>query len=219
VLCFWVIFYLFIVLSVIRVTASDFPFGILKHFFSFNCGRHPAPINSNSLNMLYILSKRLKVTITRIVIAKKCLSFRNANTINNTRSRHNLYASKILIDLRERSFTNDGKNWEQIKKKMYMSQPTLKTKRKGKVRNCHVIVSVVVCKIFTFQSSSPKLFYILEPTLTITCIRWLRSRNYWFWSEIQHDWPIMCPDWMKSPKCSSEKKTKWEFFWIFRAHL
>ena len=109
-LCFLVLFHVFIVLSVIRVTASDFPFGILKHFFSFNRGRHPAPINSNSLNMLYILSKRLKVTITRIVIAKKCLSFRNANTINNTRSTHNLYASKILIDLREQSFTNAGKN-------------------------------------------------------------------------------------------------------------
>jgi hypothetical protein len=93
--------------------------------------RHPAPIKSNSLNMLYILSKRLKVTITRIVIAKKCLSFRNANTINNTRSTYNLYASKILIDLREQSFTNAGKNWEKIKRCL----PRLKLKKCFKIPN------------------------------------------------------------------------------------
>ena len=56
-------------------------------------------------------------------------------------------------------------------KETYMSQTPLKTERKGNVRNCHVFASVVICKLFTFHSSSPKLVCILEPTLTITFIR------------------------------------------------
>jgi hypothetical protein len=42
------------------------PFSII--FFSLNRGRDREPVNSNSLNMLYVDSKRLKVTITRIFI-------------------------------------------------------------------------------------------------------------------------------------------------------
>lgn len=100
------------------------------------------------------------------------------------------------------------KIWET----MYMSQPPLK--RKGHVRNCHGFASVV-CKRCTFYSSSPKSFGILEQTLTITfimgfgCI--LKSKNYWFWSEIQHDWPIMCPDWLKSKQMFFWEENKWEY--------
>ena len=39
-----------------------------RPFFSLNRGRDREPVNGNSLNMLYVDSKRLKVTITRIFI-------------------------------------------------------------------------------------------------------------------------------------------------------
>ena len=65
------------------------------------------------------------------------------------------YAINRLFDLRDQSFTNDGKNWDENNRKMYMSQPALKTKRKvmsgiEKEMNDHVFVSIVVWKLFTF---------------------------------------------------------------------
>jgi hypothetical protein len=53
------------------LTTFDYSFGIFKLFVSLNRGRHREPLNSNSLNMLYIDSKTLKVTITRILIILK----------------------------------------------------------------------------------------------------------------------------------------------------
>jgi len=58
-------------LPVLQFKASDYPFGIFKLFFNLNRGGHREPLNSNSLNMLYIGSKKLKVTITRIFLLKK----------------------------------------------------------------------------------------------------------------------------------------------------
>jgi hypothetical protein len=66
-------------------------------------------------------------------------------------------------------------------------------------------------------------------SLTKMFIRWLgntlQSRNIEGWSEIQHDWPIMCPDLLKYPKMSSWEENKWNdlirilyWFWAFRVH-
>ena len=58
------------IVSLLRSTAFDYQFGILKLFFNLNRGRQREPISSSSWNMLYILSKRLKLTITRIFYIK-----------------------------------------------------------------------------------------------------------------------------------------------------
>ena len=58
------------IVSLLRSTAFDYQFGIFKLFFNLNRGRQREPISSSSLNMLYILSKRLKLTITRIFYIK-----------------------------------------------------------------------------------------------------------------------------------------------------
>lgn len=54
---------------------------------------------------------------------------------------------------------------------------------KGDVRNCHHFASVLVCKLSTFPSSSPKHIGILELNLTMMYIGWLCSLLL---TEIQH---------------------------------
>jgi len=69
---------------------------------------------------------------------------------------------------------------------MYLSQPL----KNGHVRNFHVFTSVIICKLFTFPSSSPKHVGTLELNLTMLFIKWLGStlqiRIVYCWPKIQH---------------------------------
>jgi hypothetical protein len=67
--------------------------------------------------VVYLLWRGKNNNYMYIYYLRICLSLRNANTISNTRSTYTFYAVNILFDLRDQSFRNDGKNWDEICKK------------------------------------------------------------------------------------------------------
>jgi hypothetical protein len=79
------------------------------------------------------------------------------------------------------------------------------------VNYCHHLASVV-CKLFTFQASSPKPLGQLEPTLTGMFLGW-SSTNFLFFIPVGYStWlpgPIICSDWLKFQRSSSLKLMNW----------
>ena len=69
---------------------------------------------------------------------------------------------------------------------------------KVQVNYCHHLASVV-CKLFTFQASSPKPLGRLEPNFFFVLV------GYSIWLP----GPIMCSDWLKFQRSSSLKLTNW----------
>ena len=72
---------------------------------------------------------------------------------------------------------------------------------------CHHLASVV-CKLFTFQVSSPKPLGQLEPNLAGMLLGW-SSTNFMFFVPVGYStWlpgPIICSDWLKFQRFSSLK--------------
>ena len=85
---------------------------------------------------------------------------------------------------------------------------------KVQVNYCHHLASVVrrllsvVCKLFTFQASSPKPLGQLEPSLAGMFLRWSSTKLLFFVPVGYSIWlpgPIICSDWLKFQRSSSLK--------------
>ena len=66
----------------------------------------------------------------------------------------------------------------------------------------------VVCKLFTFQASSPKPLGRLEPNLAGMLLGWSSTKLLFFVPVGYSIWlpgPIICPDWLKFQRSSSLK--------------
>ena len=78
---------------------------------------------------------------------------------------------------------------------------------KVQVNYCHHLASVV-CKLFTFQASSPKPLGRLEPNLAGMFIGWSSTKLLFFVLVGYSIWlpgPIICSDWLKFQRSSSLK--------------
>ena len=75
------------------------------------------------------------------------------------------------------------------------------------VNYCHHLASVV-CKLFTFQASSPKPLGRLEPNLAGMFLGWASTNLLFFVPVAYSIWlprPIICSDWPKFQRSSSLK--------------
>ena len=75
------------------------------------------------------------------------------------------------------------------------------------VNYCHHLASVV-CKLFTFQASSPKPLGRLEPNLAGMFLEWSSTKLLFFVPVGYSIWlpgPIICSDWLKFQRSSSLK--------------
>ena len=75
------------------------------------------------------------------------------------------------------------------------------------VNYCHHLVSVV-CKLFTFQASSPKPLGQLEPNLAGMFLGWSSTKFLFFFPVGYSTWlpgPIICSDRLKFQRSSSLK--------------
>ena len=75
------------------------------------------------------------------------------------------------------------------------------------VNYCHHLASVV-CKLFTFQASSPKPLGRLEPNLAGMFLGWSSTKLLFFVPVGYSIWlpgPIICSDWLKFQRSSSLK--------------
>jgi hypothetical protein len=75
------------------------------------------------------------------------------------------------------------------------------------VNYCHHLASVV-CKLFTFQASSPKPLGRLEPNLAGMLLGWSSTKLLFFVPVGYSIWlpgPIICSDWLKFQRSSSPK--------------
>jgi hypothetical protein len=73
-------------------------------------------------------------------------------------------------------------------------------------------LSSVVCKLFTFQASSPKPLGRLEPNLARMFIGWSSTKLLFFVPVGYLIWlpgPIICSDWLKFQRSSSPKLMNW----------
>ena len=78
---------------------------------------------------------------------------------------------------------------------------------KVQVNYCHQLASVV-CKLFTFQASSPKPLGRLEPNLAGMFLGWSSTKLLFFVPVGYSIWlpgPIICSDWLKFQRSSSLK--------------
>jgi hypothetical protein len=88
---------------------------------------------------------------------------------------------------------------------------------KVQVNYCHHLASVVcllsvVCKLFTFQASSPKPLGQLEPNLAGMFLGWSSTKFLFFVPVRYSTWlpgPIICSDWLKFQRSSSLKIMNW----------
>ncbi len=72
--------------------------------------------------------------------------------------------------------------------------------------------SSVVCKLFTFQASSPKPLGRLEPNLAGMFLGWSSTKLLFFVPVGYSIWlpgPIICSDWLKFQRSSSLKLMNW----------
>ena len=79
------------------------------------------------------------------------------------------------------------------------------------VNYCHHLASVV-CKLFTFQASSPKPLGRLEPILAGMFLGWSSTKLLFFVPVGYSIWlpgPIICSDWLKFQRSSSLKLMNW----------
>jgi hypothetical protein len=73
-------------------------------------------------------------------------------------------------------------------------------------------LSSVVCKLFTFQASSPKPLGQLEPNIAGISFGWSSTKFLFFFSVGYSRWlpgPIICSDWLKFQRSSSLKLMNW----------
>ena len=73
-------------------------------------------------------------------------------------------------------------------------------------------LSSVVCKLFTFQASSPKPLGRLEPNLAGMFLGWSSTKLLFFVPVGYSIWlpgPIICSDWLKFQRSSSLKLMNW----------
>ena len=73
-------------------------------------------------------------------------------------------------------------------------------------------LSSVVCKLFTFQASSPKPLGQLEPNLAGMFLGWSSTKFLFFAPVGYSTWlpgPIICSDWLKFQRSSSLKLMNW----------
>ena len=70
----------------------------------------------------------------------------------------------------------------------------------------------VVCKLFTFQASSPKPLGQFEPSLAGMFLGWSSTKLLFFVPVGYSTWlpgPIICSDWLKFQRSSSLKLMNW----------
>jgi hypothetical protein len=85
---------------------------------------------------------------------------------------------------------------------------------KGNVSFCHHLASVV-CKLFTFQASSPKPLGRLEPNLAGMFFGWSSTKLLFFVPVGYSIWlpgPIICSDWLKFQRWFRRRSLKCEKF-------
>ena len=79
-------------------------------------------------------------------------------------------------------------------------------------RSRWTIAITVVCKLFTFQASSPKPLGRLEPNLAGMFLGWSSTKLLFFVPVRYSRWlpgPIICSDWPKFQRSSSLKLMNW----------
>ena len=94
-------------------------------------------------------------------------------------------------------------HWMVLYKLYVFSSPGLKVQ----VNYCDHLASVV-CKLFTFQASSPKPLGQLEPNLAGMFLGWSSTKLLFFVPVVYSTWlpgPIICSDWLKFQRSSSLK--------------
>jgi hypothetical protein len=77
--------------------------------------------------------------------------------------------------------------------------------------------SSVVCKLFTFQASSPKPLGQLEPNLAGMFLGWSSRKLLFFIPVVYSTWvpgPIICSDWLKFQRSSSLKLMNCVHDWV-----
>ena len=82
---------------------------------------------------------------------------------------------------------------------------------KVQVNYCHHLTSVV-CKLFTFQASSPKTLGQLEPNLAEMFLGWSSTKLLFFVPVGYSTWlpgPVICSDWLNFQRSSSLKLMNW----------
>ena len=98
-------------------------------------------------------------------------------------------------------------SWEKSPQMNIFSSPGPKVQ----VNYCHHLASVV-CKLFTFQASSPKPQGRLEPNLAGMFLGWSSTKLLFFVPVGYSIWlpgPIICSDWLKFQRSSSLKLMNW----------
>lgn len=90
-----------------------------------------------------------------------------------------------------------------------LSTPSIFRSPSGHLSYCHHFASVV-CKLFSFQSSSPKLHGALEPNLACMLIKWYFTYKVLSLLSIGNStwmsWSTMCFNWLIFQKSSSQKR-------------
>jgi hypothetical protein len=121
---------------------------------------------------------------------------------------HSQFVSKIF-----------GKIYQKITSVYFFSSPGPWSRwSKVQVIYCHHLASVVccllsvVCKLFTFQASSPKPLGRLEPNLAGMFLGWSSTKLLFFVPVGYSIWLpglIICSDWLKFQRSSSLKLMNW----------
>ena len=115
----------------------------------------------------------------------------------------------VLMNICNQVFTADKK----LKRNLHISPRSSLTAvfsspgPKVQVNYCHHLASVV-CKLFTFQASSPKPLGRLEPNLAGMFLGWSSTKLLFFVLVGYSIWlpgPIMCSNWLKFQRSSSLK--------------
>ena len=119
-------------------------------------------------------------------------------------------AKRHLISLHSTQLFNAKRPFKRISStlfqhryKYFFSSPGPKVQ----VNYCHHLASVV-CKLFTFQASSPKPLGRLEPNLSGMFLGWSSTKLLFFVPVGYSLWlpgPIICSDWLKFQRSSSLK--------------
>jgi hypothetical protein len=117
--------------------------------------------------------------------------------------------NSILVEMTFPTFISCSKtdDFEQIHQ-WFFSSPG----RKVHVNYCHQVgvrrLLSVVCKLFTFQASSPKPLGQLEPNLAGMFLGWSSTKLLFFVPFGYSIWlpgPIICSDWLKFQRSTSLK--------------
>ena len=135
--------------------------------------------------ILYIIAYINTGNTFKLQIYKMKLKQISLNWINSMQEKKNFLLMSFLVHLDQRSMWTIAITWRP---------------------------SSVVCKLFTFQASSPKPLGRLEPNLAGMFLGWSSTKLLFFLPVGYSIWlprPIICSDWPKFQRSSSLKLMNW----------